>query len=181
MPREASRKSVLRFSIRRWRPSSQPCHGVVSFMRVLADNAAAKLSRRMRAIPEQVRAISALVDPDRYPPVAHARRIRRLSTRHLMILVAAVGLFLGVLRVWQDVSFCQQEAAFHEDMAAFHRSQWPKNMNRSDAAALIAGMRRRPDLAVVHSRMKAKWEYAAAHPWFPVEADLPALTRTPLK
>lgn len=97
-----------------------------------------------------------------------------------MILVAAVGLVLGVLRVWQDVSFCQQKAAFHEDMAAFHRGQWPKNMNQSDAAALIAVVRRRPDLAVLHSRMKVKWEYAAARPWLPVEADLPALTRTPL-
>jgi hypothetical protein len=150
-------------------------------MRVLADDAAAKLSRRLRAIPDQLRTISGLVDPDRYPPVVHARRSRRFSTRHLMMLIALVGVCLGVARLWQDVLYCSQKAAFHEDMAAFHRGQRPTNMAPSDAALLISVMRRRPDLAVLHSRMKVKWKAAAAHPWLPVEPDPPWLSRRPFK
>jgi hypothetical protein len=150
-------------------------------MRVPTDNAAVKLSRRLRVIPEQLRAISGLVDPDRYPFVVHPRPRRRFSTRHLMLLIAVVGVFLGVLRVWQDVSYCLQKAAFHEDMAAFHRGRWPTNMNRADAALLLAVMPRRPELAVLHSRMRVKWQSAAAHPWLPVEPDPPRLCLTPLK
>jgi hypothetical protein len=150
-------------------------------MRVLADNAAAKLSRRLRVIPAQLRAISALVDPDRYPPVFNARHARRVSTRHLMLLIALVAVCLGVARLWLDVSSCRQQAAFHEDMAAFHRGRWPKNMNRSDAARLFAVMRRRPELAVLHSQMREKWQEAAAHPWLPVEPDPAWLARRPWK
>jgi hypothetical protein len=140
------------------------------FMRVLEDSAAAKLSRRRRAIPEQVRAISCLVDPDRYPPaVVRGLQTRRCSTRHLMILIALVAVCLGAGRLWQDVSYCLQEAAFHEVMAEFHRGGWPTNMNRNDAVLLIAVTRRRPDLAVLHSRMREKWQEAAAQPWLPVE------------
>jgi hypothetical protein len=150
-------------------------------MRALADNAAAKLSRRLRTIPEQVRAISGLVDPDRYPPVVHNLRARRFSIRHLMMLIALVAGFLGVARLWQDIMYRRRKAEFHEDMAAFHRGQWPTNMNRSDAAVLIAVMRRRPELAVLHSRMKAKWREAAACPWLPVKPDPPWLSRRPLR
>jgi hypothetical protein len=151
------------------------------FMSVLADNAAAKLSRRLREIPEQLRAISCLVDPDRYPAVVRALRARRVSTRHLMILVAVVGVCLGVARVCQDVLYCRQQAAFHDDMAAFHRGRWPTNMDPKDAALLVAVMPRRPELAVLHSRMSAKWQEAAGRPWVPVEPDPPRLPRRPLK
>lgn len=148
-------------------------------MSVLAENAAARLSGRLQTIPEKLRAISGLVDPDRYPRVVRALRLRRLSTWHLMILVAVVALFLGVLRVCQDRAYCQQMVAFHEDMAAFHRGRWPTNMNRSDAARLVAVIRRRAELAVLHSRMREKWQTGAAYPWLPVEADPPGLSRRP--
>jgi hypothetical protein len=142
-------------------------------MRVLADDAATKLSKRLQVIPEQLRAISSLVDPDRYPPVVHALRVRRLSTRHLMMLIALVAVRLGAARLWEDVLYCRQKAAFHEDMAAFHRGRWPTNMASSDAALLAAVMRRRPELAVLHSRMREKWQEAASRPWISVEPDPP--------
>lgn len=142
-------------------------------MSVVANNAAAKLSRRLRAIPEKLHAISDLVDSGPYPPLVRARASRRLSTRHLMILVAVVAVFLSVLRVWHNRSYCLQKAAFHEAMAAFHRGGWPINMNQRDAARLFAGVRRRPELAVHHSRMKVKWQNAAAYPWLRVEDNPP--------
>jgi hypothetical protein len=142
-------------------------------MSVLADDAAAKLSRRLRAIPEKLRAVSAFADADPYPPIVHGCSYRRCSMRHLMILVAVVAVLISVLRVWHNRSYCQQQAAFHEAIAAFHRGRWPTSMNPSDAARLFAGMRRRPELAILHSRMKVKWHNAAAHPWLRVEADPP--------
>jgi hypothetical protein len=90
-----------------------------------------------------------------------------------MILVAAVAIFLSVVRVWHNRWYCQQKAAFHEEMAAFHRGRTPVNMSPKDVARLFAGVRRRPELAVLHSRMKLKWQNAAAHPWLRVEADPP--------
>ena len=148
-------------------------------MRVLADNADAKLLRRLRVIPRRLRAIASLVDRDRCPPVVRALWPVRFSTRHLMILVAVVGVFLGVLRLWLDVSYRLQKAAFHADMAALHRGRRPANMAFPAFARLMAAMPRRPQLAVLHSRMKEKWQDAAAHPWLPVEADPPNLSRTP--
>jgi hypothetical protein len=150
-------------------------------MSVLAENATARLSGRLQTIPEKLRAISGLVDRDRYPRVVHALRLRRFSMLHLMVLVAVVAVMLGVLRVWQDRAYCQQKAAFHEDMAAFHRGRWPSNMNRTDAARLLAVTRRRPELAVLHSRMREKWQEAAALPWLAVEPDPPWLSKRPLK
>ena len=148
-------------------------------MPVLVDNAAARLSRRLGVIPEQLRAIKALVDPDRYPRLGRALPRRRLSTRHLMFLVAAVAVLLGAFRTWRDVSYRWRQAAFHEDMAAFHRGRWPRNMNRAAAAALTATTRRRPELAVFYSRMKVKWELAAENPWLPVEDDPPWMSPKP--
>ena len=148
-------------------------------MRVLVDNANAKLSRRLQVIPLHLRAIASLVDRDRYPVVVRALWPKRFSTRHLMILVAIAGLFLGVLRLWLDVSFRLQKAAFHEKMAALHRGQRPANMKRAAFFRLMAVIPRRPELAVLHSRMREKWQEAAAHPWLPVEADPPNLSQTP--
>ena len=148
-------------------------------MPVLVDNSAAKLSRRLRVLPEQLRAITALVDPDRYPRLVRTLPRRRLSTRHLMFLVAAVAVVLGAFRLWRDVSYRWRQAAFHEDMAAFHRGRWPPNMNRRAAAALMASTRRRPELAVFHSRMKVKWELAADNPGLPVEDDPPWMSPKP--
>jgi hypothetical protein len=68
-----------------------------------------------------------------------------------MMLIALSALCLGGARLWQDILYCRQKAAFHEDMAAFHRGGWPSNMNRSDAALLFAVVRRRPELSVLHS------------------------------
>ena len=142
-------------------------------MSVLADSAAAKLSRRLHAIPEKLRVISGLADTGRYPSWVRPRTSRRFSTRHLMTVIAVVAVFLNVVRVWHNRSYCERMAAFHEAMAAFHRGRWPTNMNPSDAARLFAGVRRRPALAVHHSRMKVKWQNAAAYPWLRVEADPP--------
>jgi hypothetical protein len=144
----------------------------------LADNAATKLSRRLRAFPEQLRAIYCLVDEHRDWPEVRAATPRRFSTRHLMIFVAVVAMLLGVQRVYHDISYCWARAAYHEDMALFHRGGWPTHMSRNDAARLLAVMRRRPDLAVVHSQMKEKWQQAAACPWLPVEPDPPGLRPT---
>jgi hypothetical protein len=149
-------------------------------MGVLVDNSAAKLSKRLRAFPEQLRAIYRLVEAHRDPPDEH-RAARRLSTWHLMILVAVVALFLGAQRVWRDASYCWEKAAYHEDMAVFHRGGWPTNMSPTDAALLLAAMPRRPELAVLHSRMRVKWQQAAACPWLPVEPDPPRLRQRPLK
>jgi hypothetical protein len=49
-------------------------------------------------------------------------------------------------------------------------------MNPFDAARLFAGVRRRPELGILHSRLNVKWQNAAAHPWIPVEADPPWLS-----
>jgi hypothetical protein len=97
----------------------------------------------------------------------------------LMILVAVAGLFLGALRLWLDVSYRLQKAAFHQKMAALHRGQLPPNMKPAAFVRLMAAMPRRPELAVLHSRMSEKWQDAAAHPWLPVEADPPNLSQTP--
>jgi hypothetical protein len=140
-------------------------------MSVFADDAAAKLSRRLQAIPEKLRVVAELADADPYPPIVDTRSYRRFSTRQLMIFVAVVAVFLSVARMWHRQSYCQQKAAFHEDMAAFHRGGRPKNMNPGDIARLLAGVRRRPELAVFHSRMKIKWQNAAAHPWLRVDDD----------
>ncbi len=99
--------------------------------------------------------------------------------RHLMILVAVVGVFLGVLRLWLDVSHRRQKAAFHEEMAALHRGRRPPNMKVAAFRRLMTVMPRHPELAVLHSRMKEKWQDAAAHPWQPVEADPPNLIEHP--
>jgi hypothetical protein len=52
-------------------------------------------------------------------------------------------------------------------------------MTRADVVRLMAILPRRPEVAVLHSRMSVKWQDAAAHPWLPVEADPPGLSRTP--
>jgi plasmid stabilization system protein ParE len=143
-------------------------------MSVFADTAAAKLSTRLRAIPEKLRTISDLADhPGQYAQVVRPRRSRRFSTRRLMILIAVVALFLSVLRVLHNRLYCQRQAALHEAMAEFHRGGWPTKMNASDAFRLFAGMRRRPALAIHHSRMRVKWQNAADRPWLRVEDDPP--------
>ena len=90
-----------------------------------------------------------------------------------MILVAGVALFLSVLRGLHNRFYCQRKADFHEAMAEFHRGGWPTKMNASDAFRLFAGMRRRPALAIHHSRMRVKWQNAADRPWLRVEDDPP--------
>jgi hypothetical protein len=142
-------------------------------MSVIADNAAAKLTIRLQAIPEQLRAVSELADADPHPAVVRARSFRRFSTRRLMILVAIAALFLSVARVWHNRLYCQQRAAYHAAMAELHRGRLPANMSSADAARLFAGVRRRPELAIHHSRMKVKWQNAAVNPWLRVEADPP--------
>jgi hypothetical protein len=151
------------------------------FMGELADSAAAKLSRRLRAFPEQLRAIYCLVDAHREWSEDRAVTARRFLTRHLMILVAVVAAFLGAQRLWQDISYCWDRAAYHEDMAVFHRGGWPTHMSPSDVALLVATMPRRAELAVLHSRMKEKWQQAAACPWLPVEPDPPRLRPSALR
>jgi hypothetical protein len=151
------------------------------FMGELVDNSAAKLSKRLRAFPEQLRAIYRLVDAHRDPPDDHVIAPRRLSTRHLMILVAVVAVFLGALREWRDISYCWKRAAYHEDMAIFHRGGRPSHMSPSDFALLVAATPRRPELAMLHSQMREKWQQAAACPWLPVEPDPPRLRQKPLK
>jgi hypothetical protein len=142
-------------------------------MSVLADDAVAKFSRRLQAIPEKLRVVAELADAEPYPPVVHGRSYRRYSTRQLMILIAVVAVLLSILRMSHRQSYCQRKAAFHEALAAFHRGQRPTNMNPTAAASLVAGVRRRPELAVFHSRMKVKWQNAAAHPWLRVDDDPP--------
>ena len=143
-------------------------------MSVFADTADAKLSRRLRAIPAKLHAIADLADqPGQYAQVVRTRRSRRFSTRQLMILVAVVALFLSVVRGLHNRLYCQRKADFHEAMAEFHRGGWPTKMNRTDAFRLLAGMRRRPALAIHHSRMRVKWQNAADHPWLRVDEDSP--------
>jgi hypothetical protein len=98
-----------------------------------------------------------------------------------MIIVAVAALFLAAQRVWQDMSHAWRRAAYHEDMAAFHRGGWPTHMSPTDAALLVATTPRRPDLAIIHSRMKEKWQEAAACPWVPVDPDPLMLRPRPLK
>jgi len=146
----------------------------------VADDAAAKLSARLRVIPWHLRAIASLASPDRYPPVLRTLSSGRLSIRHLMVPVAVIGVLLGGVRLWQDVSYRLQKIAFHEDMAAYHRGRRPPNMNASDLALLVKVMRRRPEWAVLHSRLRLKWQRASVCPWLPVEADPLYLSQTPL-
>ena len=142
-----------------------------NFMRVLTDNEAAKLSKRLPAIPRHLREIASLALPNR------RRSVGRFATRDLLILVAVVGVVLGALRLWLVVPYRQQKAAFHERMAAFHAGRRPLNMTRADLVRLRNVVLPRREMAVLHHQMKEKWEDAAAHPWQPVEADPPGMSR----
>ena len=139
-------------------------------MRVLADNEAARLSRRLPAIPRHLRAIASLAQPGR------RRSVGRFATWHLMILVAVVAVVLGSLRLWLVVPYRQQKAAFHERMAAFHAGRRPLNMTKADFVRLRNVVLPRREMAVLHYQMKEKWEDAAAHPWQPVAADPPGMS-----
>jgi hypothetical protein len=148
-------------------------------MPILADSAAAKVSRRLRLIPRHLQAIASLAGSDRYPRIARAFSVKRFSTKHLIIFVAVVAIFLGLLRVELDVWYCLQRATFHADMAAYHRGRPNPKLSPADLARLKAAVPRRPELAILHSRMSEKWHEAAAQPWLPVEPDPPRLLRTP--
>ena len=95
-----------------------------------------------------------------------------------MILIAVLAVILAPLRLWLDVSNRFRNAQFHADMAAYHRGLLPANMTSADVARLMAVVRPQTGLAAVHSRLKEKWQYAAAHPWLPVAADPPSVSRT---
>jgi hypothetical protein len=140
-------------------------------MRVLADNEAARLSRRLPAIPRRLRAIASLARPDR------RRSVGRFATRHLMILVAVVAVILSAFRLWLVVPYRLQKAAFHERMAAFHAGRRAAlNMTKADFVRLQNVVLPRREMAKLHFQMKEKWEDAAAHPWQPVEADPPGMS-----
>jgi hypothetical protein len=135
------------------------------------DNAAAKLSTRLRRIPCHLRAINSLACPDRHAPIVRKHSSGRLSIRHLMILVAVIGVLLGGVRLGQHVSYRRQKTAFHEDMAAFHSGRVPPNMNASDYALLMKVVRRRPEWAVLNARLRDKWQTASVTLWLAVDAD----------
>jgi hypothetical protein len=81
----------------------------------------------------------------------------RLTTRHLLVLVALVGLALG------SVAWMQRRAASFRGVAAHHRSR----------IILVGPPSSLFDLTVYHMEMAQKYERAARYPWLLVEPDPP--------
>ena len=82
-----------------------------------------------------------------------------LTVGRLMFGVAIAGLALG----WS--AWMHRRAALFEAEAARHLEVWLTHSPTSPT---------RPDpRPAYHAEMSAKYEWAARHPWLPVEPDLP--------
>ncbi len=106
------------------------------------------------------------------------RRLRfRLELRWLMVLVAVLALILG-----GGINLQQRQVAFQARSAAyFVQSSEPQRILRAgiDPRTYVLRAGDEPEWRKQQARskffreMSAKYYYAAAHPWLPVEADPP--------
>jgi hypothetical protein len=106
---------------------------------------------------------------------ARSRRDRRrITIRQLMFLIGCWAVVLGAWRHYRWNAYCMERAEYHAGLEAFHRyPSWPGAVSPGPGGRQIGLMKRRPELASYHSRMRQKWEHAAARPWLSVEPDPP--------
>jgi hypothetical protein len=140
-------------------------------MAILGIKSRAELGGRLRSIAR----ISgeAVVASDEADEVARRNR-RRVTIRHIMFLVAFWAVVLGAWRHCQWNAYCVERARYHAGLEAFHSyAVWPGPVSTGQGGPQIGPMKQRPELAIYHSRMRRKWERAAARPWVSVEPDPP--------
>lgn len=97
----------------------------------------------------------------------------RLTVRGLMIVVAVVGLVIGLgvegeRRRERYLSLARQHAIIREDLHKFLVIVSP-----TDSVQFFGDRRAIADRVGYHGRLKAKYEAAARFPWLPVEPDPP--------
>jgi hypothetical protein len=127
-------------------------------------------------------------------PGASDMRTPRMTTRRLLLAVAVLATLLGgaieARRLWLRRSDYLQRADAHAywcdhlripEEATYWENRWTEQRWRlkgyypwPDKAPFV------PAIAAYRARMRAKWERAAARPWFNVEPD-PDLSRPPLR
>ena len=111
----------------------------------------------------------------------------RLRTLVILVALAAVG--LGTV-LWMDrrASHFRRVAMDYRDMAKLDEISAALEVGRAEVAEVARAEVSGPDLPVIHlarSRRHAaiaayrrvlqrRYEYAAAHPWFPIGPDPPA-------
>ncbi len=97
----------------------------------------------------------------------------RLTVRGLMVVVAIIGLVIGIgvegqRRRERYVRLARQHAIIREDLHKFLMIIPP-----ADSVQFFGDRQAIADRVGYHGRMKMKYENAARHPWFPVEPDPP--------
>jgi len=102
----------------------------------------------------------------------------RLRTLVIFVALAAVG--LGSV-LWMDrrASHFRRVAMDYRDMAKLDESQAVIEVGRAEVAgpdssvAHLARSRRYAAIAAYRRMLQRRYEYAAAHPWFPIGPDPP--------
>jgi hypothetical protein len=100
-----------------------------------------------------------------------------LTTRRLMVVVAAVGAVLGVSRWVAWVIRCERTAALYGkleanyDTSASAGTAFELTDPRGESDRQFNAHNKR--WAIYSRRLRSKWERAALYPWLPVAPDPP--------
>jgi hypothetical protein len=94
----------------------------------------------------------------RYTPI-RGRSLPRLTP------LAVVALLLGANLMWMRIEDRLARASQHD--------VWARIYGGESSVPAAPGFPPKPEVAAYHSRMRRKWEQAAARPWLPVDPDPP--------